>query len=90
MLSYEPDEHRIYTEAHTAGYEGRDCAAMFASCTFSLIDMALGKYSLPEQKYNPSYSPRNPVDASQGEHPNVAASLEATSETSTIARYNMK
>ncbi|XP_043288492.1 uncharacterized protein [Venturia canescens] len=89
VLSYEPEEHRTYANAHTAGYEGRDCAAMFASCSFSLIDMALGKYSVPEQKYKPSYFPRNPVDASQGEHPNVG-SLEATSETSAIVRYNMK
>ncbi|XP_053996788.1 uncharacterized protein LOC128886169 [Hylaeus anthracinus] len=44
LFSHEPDEHHAYSKAHKAGHEGQDCASMFAGCSFSLIDMALGKY----------------------------------------------
>ncbi|XP_050456232.1 uncharacterized protein LOC126853971 [Cataglyphis hispanica] len=47
VFSFEPDEHRTYTQAHKAGHEGKDCAAMFPECSFSLIDLALGKYNAP-------------------------------------------
>lgn len=47
MFSFEPEEHRTYTQAHKAGHEGKDCAAMFPGCSFSLIDLALGKYNAP-------------------------------------------
>ncbi|XP_011304130.1 uncharacterized protein [Fopius arisanus] len=45
LLSHEPLEHHTYTEAHRAGHRGTRCDAMFTGCPFSLIDMALGKYS---------------------------------------------
>ncbi|KYN08171.1 hypothetical protein ALC62_00856 [Cyphomyrmex costatus] len=47
VFSFEPEEHRTYTKAHKAGHEGKDCAAMFPGCSFSLIDLALGKYNAP-------------------------------------------
>ncbi|CAK9806996.1 hypothetical protein ANTPLA_LOCUS5112 [Anthophora plagiata] len=49
LFSYEPEEHHAYSSAHKAGYEGHNCAAMFAGCSFSLIDMALGKYDASPQ-----------------------------------------
>ncbi|XP_015110329.1 uncharacterized protein LOC107036710 [Diachasma alloeum] len=45
LLSHEPVEHHTYTEAHRAGRKGTRCDTMFSGCPFSLIDMALGKYS---------------------------------------------
>ncbi|XP_036144645.1 uncharacterized protein LOC105827839 [Monomorium pharaonis] len=47
VFSFEPKEHHTYTRAHKAGHEGKDCAAMFPGCSFSLIDLALGKYNAP-------------------------------------------
>ncbi|XP_018051496.1 PREDICTED: uncharacterized protein LOC108689286 [Atta colombica] len=47
VFSFEPEEHRTYTKAHKAGHEGKDCMAMFPGCSFSLIDLALGKYNAP-------------------------------------------
>ncbi|XP_051156486.1 uncharacterized protein LOC127278704 isoform X2 [Leptopilina boulardi] len=59
VFSFEPDEHHTYTNAHKAGHEGQNCLAMFPGCTFSLIDMALGKYNTPEDPpYNPDASER--------------------------------
>ncbi|KAJ8688552.1 hypothetical protein QAD02_024347 [Eretmocerus hayati] len=49
ILASEPEEHHVYTKAHRAGHEGGDCLTLFPACSFSLIDMALGRYS-----YNPS------------------------------------
>ncbi|XP_043259100.1 uncharacterized protein LOC122401189 [Colletes gigas] len=47
LFSYEPEEHHTYGRAHKAGHEGQNCADMFSRCSFSLIDMALGKYDAP-------------------------------------------
>ncbi|XP_076237895.1 uncharacterized protein LOC143181398 [Calliopsis andreniformis] len=55
LFSFEPKEHHAYGRAHKAGHEGHDCASMFAGCSFSLIDMALGKYDAP-----PTREPRLP------------------------------
>ncbi|KAI4486459.1 hypothetical protein M0804_005829 [Polistes exclamans] len=64
VLSFEPEEHRTYTNAHKAGHEGEDCVAMFPGCSFSLIDMALGKYNAPSTDYSDVtsfYHPPHPV-----------------------------
>ncbi|XP_035740224.1 uncharacterized protein LOC118449571 isoform X1 [Vespa mandarinia] len=63
VFSFEPEEHRMYTNAHKAGHEGQDCIAMFPGCSFSLIDMALGKYNAPSGDYTDvtSYHPSHPV-----------------------------
>ncbi|RLU21980.1 hypothetical protein DMN91_006359 [Ooceraea biroi] len=57
VFSFEPQEHHTYTQAHKAGHEGKDCAAMFPGCSFSLIDLALGRYNAP-----PSDQPGDPAD----------------------------
>ncbi|XP_072764490.1 uncharacterized protein [Anoplolepis gracilipes] len=54
VFSFEPGEHRTYTQAHKAGHEGKDCAAMFSGCSFSLIDLALGKYNAPPSDPSPA------------------------------------
>ena len=77
VFSFEPDEHHTYTNAHKAGHEGQNCAAMFPGCTFSLIDMALGKYNTPE---DPPYN----QDTSE----QVAGSSDIRAPTN--VRYNMK
>ena len=92
VLSYEPDEYRTYTDAHRLGHEGGNCATMFGGCNFSLIDMALGKYSMSndedntldtnDRRYN------NPLDQSRpGE---LGKKDTGTSETLTPVRYAMK
>lgn len=48
LFDHEPEEHHAYSRARKAGHEGHDCAAMFAGCSLSLIDMALGKYDAAE------------------------------------------
>ncbi|XP_001607063.1 uncharacterized protein LOC100123420 [Nasonia vitripennis] len=52
VFSFEPEEHRVYTSAHKAGHEGHDCPALFPGCSFSLIDMALGKYNSDAEDYD--------------------------------------
>ncbi|XP_032671083.1 uncharacterized protein LOC116844077 [Odontomachus brunneus] len=57
VFSFEPEEHHTYTQAHKAGHEGKNCAVLFPGCSFSLIDMALGKYNAPlrpDQSADPS------------------------------------
>ncbi|XP_071556016.1 uncharacterized protein [Temnothorax nylanderi] len=61
VFSFEPQEHHTYTQAHKAGHEGKDCAAMFPGCSFSLIDLALGKYNAP-----PSDHPGDAADHHAG------------------------
>lgn len=48
VFSFEPEEHRVYATAHKAGHEGQHCPSLFPGCSFSLIDMALGKYNGPD------------------------------------------
>ncbi|KAG7188263.1 hypothetical protein KM043_007929 [Ampulex compressa] len=77
VFSFEPAEHHTYTEAHKAGHEGQDCVHMFPGCSFSLIDMALGRYNVPSPDQT-----QLPVDS-------VGSSF--TDETSDMwPRYNMK
>ncbi|KOX71217.1 hypothetical protein WN51_04241 [Melipona quadrifasciata] len=56
LFSHEPQEHHAYSRAHKAGHEGHDCATMFAGCSFSLIDMALGKYDARRPQLPPEYA----------------------------------
>ncbi|XP_015439516.1 PREDICTED: uncharacterized protein LOC107194410 [Dufourea novaeangliae] len=53
LFLFEPEEHHTYGKAHKAGHEGEDCASMFAGCSFSLIDMALGKYDAARTRESP-------------------------------------
>ncbi|XP_044018774.1 uncharacterized protein LOC122859348 [Aphidius gifuensis] len=46
LMSDEPEEHHTYTQAHRSGNKGARCDVIFGECPFSLIDMALGKYSV--------------------------------------------
>lgn len=52
VFSFEPQEHHTYTRAHKAGYEGKDCVTMFPGCSFSLIDLALGRYNAPPSDHS--------------------------------------
>ncbi|XP_034184213.2 uncharacterized protein LOC117606190 [Osmia lignaria lignaria] len=74
LFSGEPEEHHAYSRAHKAGHEGHDCASTFSSCSFSLIDMALGKYDASR-----SPPPSLPADYA-----------DATRFSNERIRYNMK
>ncbi|XP_031845481.1 uncharacterized protein LOC116432545 isoform X2 [Nomia melanderi] len=70
LFSSEPEEHRTYGSAHKAGHEGQDCASMFAGCSFSLIDMALGKYDAArtrDLRFPSGYATVNDMVRSSGE-----------------------
>jgi len=54
VFSFEPQEHHAYSQAHEAGHQGEDCAAMFAACSFSLIDLALGRYNALQTDRDPA------------------------------------
>ncbi|KAK2586391.1 hypothetical protein KPH14_010678 [Odynerus spinipes] len=94
VLSFEPQEHRTYTDAHKAGHEGRDCVAMFPGCSFSLIDMALGKYDAPPGDYSdyntryhqpyPVIPPNSPKTYANEDDNDILSSNEDWT------RYNMK
>ncbi|XP_062564827.1 uncharacterized protein LOC134227405 isoform X2 [Armigeres subalbatus] len=47
VLSSEHNETRTYDEAHRIGRNKVICNSLYPSCGFSLIDLALGKYSNP-------------------------------------------
>lgn len=55
VLSFEPPEMHVYDEAHrigrSTGYQQAKCHKLYPSCGFSLIKLALGKYSKPLQNY---------------------------------------
>lgn len=55
VLSFEPPEMRIYDEAHRLGWSPghvqAECHRIYPNCGFSLIKLALGKYSKPLQNY---------------------------------------
>ncbi|XP_033199360.1 uncharacterized protein LOC117161732 [Bombus vancouverensis nearcticus] len=74
LFAHEPEEHHAYSRAHKAGHEGHDCASMYAGCSFSLIDMALGKYDTSATR-----RPQLP--------PGYADTVESFGDW---ARYNMK
>ncbi|XP_076173029.1 uncharacterized protein LOC143149498 [Ptiloglossa arizonensis] len=77
LFSYEPEEHHTYGKAHKAGHDGQDCANMFAGCSFSLIDMALGKYDAPRTR-----EPQLPLG--------YAEATDAARSSGEWTRYNMK
>ncbi|KAF5307135.1 hypothetical protein FQR65_LT07119 [Abscondita terminalis] len=47
VMNWEPEEHRLYHWAYRVGQEKeqKDCSDLFSGCSFSLLDMALGRYS---------------------------------------------
>ncbi|XP_065157094.1 uncharacterized protein [Atheta coriaria] len=45
ILDHEPEDHRLYQEAHLHGKKSQECSIKYSKCTFSLVDMALGMYS---------------------------------------------
>ncbi|XP_025830800.1 uncharacterized protein LOC108735626 [Agrilus planipennis] len=47
IADIEPEEHLLYHEAYKNGRSGdhRPCQVMYPSCSFSLLEMALGDYS---------------------------------------------
>ncbi|XP_057331703.1 uncharacterized protein LOC130671673 [Microplitis mediator] len=80
LMPYEPKEHHIYTEAHRAGHKGTRCESMFSGCSFSLIDMALGKYSIKSDDYGNNI---------QSNNLNVHEAVD-DSVGNSLMRYNMK
>lgn len=55
LLHSEPEEHRLYHWAHRMGRDSdKECEEIFPSCSFSLIDMALGGYSGYEDEEDPA------------------------------------
>lgn len=48
VLTFEHPELAIYDEAHRRGRNKVDCDSIYSTCGFSLIKLALGKYSQPE------------------------------------------
>ena len=52
VLPFENQELMIYDEAHRKGKSGMsDCHETYPKCGFSLIKLALGKYSKPLQNF---------------------------------------
>lgn len=47
VLPFEHPDLVVYDKAHRKGKEKAYCASVFAGCHFSLIDLALGEYSMP-------------------------------------------
>lgn len=47
VLSFEHSDHRIYDEAHRKGRNKVLCQSLYPTCGFSLLELALGKYSSP-------------------------------------------
>ncbi|XP_055547125.1 uncharacterized protein LOC129731286 [Wyeomyia smithii] len=47
VLSMEPDDVRIYDEAHRKGKSQMMCQSLYPVCRFSLLELALGKYASP-------------------------------------------
>lgn len=51
VLPFEQPELLIYDEAHRKGQNQIDCNRVFSKCAFSLIKMALGKYTKPQNSF---------------------------------------
>lgn len=51
VLSFEHPELLIYDEAHRKGNKNVQCTTAFPKCQFSLLQLALGKYSKPLLNY---------------------------------------
>ncbi|XP_065091183.1 uncharacterized protein LOC135712143 [Ochlerotatus camptorhynchus] len=47
VLSFEHSDTRIYDEAHRKGRNHIMCQSLYPTCEFSLLELALGKYSSP-------------------------------------------
>ncbi|XP_053671766.1 uncharacterized protein LOC128721977 [Anopheles nili] len=47
VLSFEPTDHRLYDEAHRKGRNMAPCRSLYDRCPFSLLELALGRYSTP-------------------------------------------
>ncbi|XP_055642332.1 uncharacterized protein LOC129779089 isoform X2 [Toxorhynchites rutilus septentrionalis] len=47
VLSFEHSDNRIYDEAHRKGKNKVVCQSLYPACQFSLLELALGKYSSP-------------------------------------------
>ncbi|XP_055542248.1 uncharacterized protein LOC129727955 [Wyeomyia smithii] len=47
VLSFEHNDIRIYDDAHRRGRNKVLCQSLFPECGFSLLELALGKYSSP-------------------------------------------
>ncbi|XP_052863501.1 uncharacterized protein LOC128270138 [Anopheles cruzii] len=47
VLSHEHSDHKLYDEAHRKGKNMGACQSLYANCRFSLLELALGKYSTP-------------------------------------------
>uniref|UniRef100_A0A182FNM6 Uncharacterized protein n=1 Tax=Anopheles albimanus TaxID=7167 RepID=A0A182FNM6_ANOAL len=47
VLSFEHEDHRLYDEAHRKGKNMAACQSLYGNCQFSLLELALGKYSTP-------------------------------------------
>lgn len=43
----EPDDMKIYDEAHRKGKSQVRCESLYPVCRFSLLELALGKYASP-------------------------------------------
>ncbi|CAB0039796.1 unnamed protein product [Trichogramma brassicae] len=69
LRPHEPEEHHAYAEATAHGRHGgagdgeqeqiKDCAALYPKCSFSLLDMALGRYNAADdnQRFGGGMSP---------------------------------
>lgn len=51
VLPFEHPELLIYDDAHRKSRSTVDCHKSFPSCGFSLIQMALGRYSSPQNSF---------------------------------------
>lgn len=51
VLPFEHPELLLYDEAHRKGRSKIDCDGSYSKCGFSLIKMALGKYSKPQNSF---------------------------------------
>jgi DM4/DM12 family len=51
VLPFEHSEVLIYDDAHRKGRNKIDCETSYSKCGFSLIKMALGKYSKPQNSF---------------------------------------
>lgn len=51
VLSFEHQDLMVYDEAYRKGRNKIYCANLYPQCGFSLIDLALGKYSEPTKNF---------------------------------------
>lgn len=47
VLPFEHQDLKVYDKAHRKGKMNDDCGSSYSECNFSLIELALGEYSLP-------------------------------------------